>query len=258
MKTVIFFDIDNTIYNNTLNKIPEQTYKLLSELSKKENVVLGLATGRSNKKIEIISEILQFFRYKVLINGSVVFCDNKIIYEHKISKKDIDQAIEVTKNYGVSIGMVGLEDEAVNYYDEKVSKGMKSLRGVVPHVDQDFHQNNNVYQFWIYDENEERLLDVAKKIDNFEVYPWHTGGADFIYPEMNKAFGIKKALENVKDYQLICIGDGANDIKMVEMADVGIAMSNTRFGKLKEKANHLAPHIMDDQLYDFFKSINLI
>mgnify|MGYP003862443217 CR=1 FL=1 len=93
----------------------------------------------------------------------------------------------------------------------------------------------------------------------FNNFSWLTFDySPLIYPNNNKAFGIKKAIENEADYRLICIGDGANDIKMIEMADIGIAMSNTRFEELKEKAKHLAPHIKEDQLYDFFKSINLI
>ncbi len=258
MKTIIFFDIDNTIYSNTLNKIPKQTYKLLHALYQRQDVVLGLATGRSNKKIEVIQEVLHLFKYRVLINGAVVYQDNKIIHDNPISKQDIIKAIKITKDNGFSIGLVGVEQEAVSYYDEKVSKGMKSLRGFVPQVDPEFHLKNKVYQFWLYNDNEQLILDVSKKIKDFTVYPWHTGGADFTYPEMNKSFGIKKALENEKDYRLICVGDGANDIQMIENADVGIAMSNTRFSALKEKADHLAPHIMEDQLYDFFKSINLI
>ena len=42
------------------------------------------------------------------------------------------------------------------------------------------------------------------------------------------------------------------------MADIGIAMGNSRFFELKEKADHIAPHIELDQLYDFFKSLNLV
>ena len=135
---------------------------------------------------------------------------------------------------------------------------MKALIVISPKFCETFYLKNKIYQLWIFADDEHRILELARRIKKFQVYPWHHGGADIIYPNNNKALGIKKAIENEADYRLICIGDGANDIKMIEMADIGIAMSNTRFEELKEKAKHLAPHIKEDQLYDFFKSINLI
>ena len=84
MKTIIFFDVDNTIYNNTLGLIPLQTKRLLEELSKKEDIILGLATGRGIGKLEIIKDVLPFFTYKVLINGSIVYHHDEIIYDYPI------------------------------------------------------------------------------------------------------------------------------------------------------------------------------
>jgi hydroxymethylpyrimidine pyrophosphatase-like HAD family hydrolase len=110
----------------------------------------------------------------------------------------------------------------------------------------------------MFADSEEHILNVSRNLTKFDVYPWHQGGADFVYPFINKSFGIRKALEHEEDYRLICVGDGANDIKMIEMADIGIAMDNTRFSELKEKADFIAPHIEADQLYEFFKSINLV
>lgn len=258
MKTIIFFDVDNTIYNNALGKIPKQTIKLLKELSTKEDVILGLATGRGFKKLKVIEKVLPYFTYKVLINGSVIYKNDELIYDYPILTEDIKEVLDITKGTDFNVGMVGIEDEAVNYWDERVGYGMKALRGIFPKVDETFYLNHKIYQLWLFADDEHRILDIAKKITKFQVYPWHKGGADFIYPNTNKAFGIKKAIEHETDFQLICVGDGANDVKMIEMADIGIAMSNTRFEELKEKAKHLAPHIKEDQLYDFFKSINLI
>ncbi len=258
MKTIIFFDVDNTIYNNNLGKIPEQTKKLLMELSQRDDVILGLATGRGYKKLEVIQDVVSFFKYKVLLNGSIIFKNEEVIYDYPISNQDIEEVLTIAASHNFNIGMVGLDDEAVNYSDNRVRNGMKALRGITPRVDSKFYINNKVYQFWLFGDNEIEILDIAHQMPKFQVYPWHKGGADFIYPCINKAFGIKKAIEHETDYQLICVGDGANDVKMIEMADIGIAMSNTRFDELKEKAKHLAPHIKEDQLYDFFKSINLI
>ena len=258
MKTIIFFDVDNTIYNNTLGLIPEQTKRLIHELSKKNDIVLGLATGRGLKKLEIIKDVLPLFTYKVLINGSVVYRKDDIIYDMPIATEDIQEVLKITTGNDFNVGMVGIDDEAVNYWDERVGYGMKALRGIFPKVDPDFYLKNKIYQLWMFADHEERILEIAKRIDKFVVYPWHKGGADFIYPLINKSFGIRKALEHETDFRLICVGDGANDIQMIEMADIGIAMDNTRFTELKEKADHVAPHIKEDQLYDFFKGLNLI
>jgi Cof subfamily protein (haloacid dehalogenase superfamily) len=258
MKTIIFFDVDNTIYHNASGTIPEQTKKLIVELSSNPDVVLGLATGRGLSKLDIIEEVLPYFTYRVLINGSVVYKHDQIIYHCPILIEDIEEVLKITTGNDYNIGMVGISDEAVNYWDERVEQGMKQLRGKSPKVDEYFYKNNPIYQLWMFGDTEEKILDIAKQIPKFDVYPWHKGGADFIYPSINKAYGIKKVLEAEHFDQIICIGDGANDIKMIEMADIGIAMDNTRFTELKEKADHIAPHIELDQLYDFFKSIHLI
>ena len=258
MRTIIFFDVDNTMYNNTTGAIPNQTRKLLFELSKRNDVILGLATGRGISKLEIIQDVLPLFTYKVLVNGAYVLKNDDVVFDDPILLDDLNEVLDLVKGTSLSVGMVGINDEAVNTLNDVVQNGMKTLRGIYPKVDPTFHINHPIYQLWMFAEHESEILDMAKNMPKFRVYPWHKGGADFVYPDINKASGIKKALELEKDYRLICVGDGANDIQMIEMADIGIAMNNTRFHELKEKADHVAPHIMEDQLYDFFKSLDLV
>ena len=258
MIKVVFFDVDNTIYNNKLAAVPEQTKKLLEELSQKKDVFLGLATGRGRRKLDIIEEILPYFTYKVLLNGAVVLKDDQMIYDEPLKTEDIIEALEKTKGHDLNVGMVGMDDEAVNYWDDRVGYGMKVMRGIFPKVDPDFYLKSKIYQLWMFADFETEILEIAKEIPAFRVYPWHHGGADFNYPHINKSFGIKKALATLPPCELICVGDGYNDIGMLEMADISIAMENSRFDELKEKADHIAPAIAEDQLYDFFKSIHLI
>ena len=121
-----------------------------------------------------------------------------------------------------------------------------------------FILKKKIYQLWMFADHDYEILEMAQLMPKFRVFPWNQGGADFTYPNSNKSHGIKECLKNETDYRLICIGDGSNDIEMIEMADIGIAMDNTRFSELKEKADHIAPHIHEDQLHDFFKKLNLI
>lgn len=258
MLKAIVFDVDNTIFDSKLGKVPEQTLKLLKELSARQDVYLGLATGRGRRKLDIIEDILPLFDFKVLLNGAVVLKGDDIIFDEPIKIEDIIDALDKTKGHDLNVGMVGIDNEAVNYWDDRVGYGMKVLRGVFPKVDPEFYLKSKIYQLWMFADYESEILEIAKDIPAFRVYPWHHGGADFNYPHINKSYGIKKALETLPECQLICVGDGYNDIGMLEIADISIAMDNTRFSELKEKADHIAPAIAEDQLYAFFKSLHLI
>lgn len=255
IRTIIFFDVDNTIFSNAEGIVPDDTKRLLSELSERKDVTLGLATGRGNTKLSVIRDVLGFFTYRILINGAVVYRNDEIIYDQPICPADIEEVLE---SVGCSVGMVGLESEAVNVFDEKVALGMREIRGNVPVVDPSFYRKNKVYQMWIFTEHEKDMAIIENKLNKFSLYPWHKGGADFIYRDINKADGIRRALDGETDYRLICVGDGANDVRMIEMADIGIAMANSRFPELKEKADHIAPHVLEHRLYAFFKTLNLI
>ncbi len=257
MKTIIIFDVDNTIFSKRTGLIPSQTKKLLQELHDRDDVELGLATGRGLKKIEIIEEIVHLFKYKILVNGSADFVNDNMVYDEPISTEDIEDILNLTEGKDFNIGMVGINDEAVNYWDDRVGYGMKALRGIFPKVDPNFYKHTQVYQLWVFADYDTQICELAEKTEKFRVFPWHTGGADFTYPHINKAFGIKQALKNQSYDRLICVGDGANDIQMIEYADIGIAMGNSRFDELKEKATYIAPNIDDDKLYDFFSELNL-
>ncbi len=258
MKTAIFFDVDNTIYCHKDHKIPEQTKKLLSLLSQQEDIVLGLATGRGLKKLEIVKEVLPYFTYKVLLNGAYVLKNDEVVYDLPIKQEDVIEVLNYTKAHDINIGMIGIDDEAVNYMDQNFLDGMKMLRDIKPNFDQKFYEHHKVYQLWMFAKNEDEVFKAADLMPKFRVFPWHAGGADFTYPHINKAQGIKKCLEVDEISRLICVGDGANDVDMIELADIGIVMDNTRFQALKEKADYIAPHIHEDQLYDFFKKLNLV
>lgn len=57
---------------------------------------------------------------------------------------------------------------------------------------------------------------------------------------------------------VISIGDGYNDIDMIEVADIGIAMGNSKVNELKEKADLIGPNVKDNKLYEFLKNKGII
>jgi len=258
MKTAIYFDLDHTLFYNDENRVLPQTEQLILELSKRKDIILGLATGRSRSKIDVISHLVPHFDHFVMINGSMLYIKDKLVADFPIETSDIEEVIACIHGKNINLGMVNESKDSILYHDERVIKAMKALRVVHPIVDPTFHLDEKVYQMWIFADDDEDINFLRTNLTKFECYPWHIGGADFIYHHVHKAAGIQ-TLRTIDPYdRLIVIGDGMNDLKMIELADIGIAMGNARATILKEKAQYVAPHIQEDKLYDFFKSIGIL
>ena len=55
----------------------------------------------------------------------------------------------------------------------------------------------------------------------------------------------------------IAIGDGFNDILMIEYCNIGVAMGNAK-DEVKKHADIVADRVEDDGLYKVLKELNLI
>lgn len=258
MKKIIFFDLDQTIYNNDISAVPKQTERLILSLAKDPNVTLGLATGRSKTMLKMIDPLMHCFDYFVVINGGLVYKKDALIHETPIRQEDMQRLIEDATAKNIILGMIGAYDESITYIDDRIGYQHTGLSGFYPKVDPDLYQKALIYQLWLIGQTQEDIFTFAKSHVDFQLYPWRKGGGDFIYKHVTKGHSIQHVLKDVDYDQLIAIGDGDNDLTMIEMADIGIAMGNAHSDALKKKADLIAPHIDEDRLYDFFVENNLI
>ncbi|NLK12218.1 MAG: HAD family phosphatase [Candidatus Phytoplasma sp.] len=259
MKKIIFFDVDNTILSNKQKRMLPQTKKLLEELNQDPNTILGFATGRGPSKVSILKETLPFFDYQILVNGAVTLNkQGQIISEIYIQKKDLEEALAVAKEHQINIGMVGFDQEVITGIDQTVEKALSGFQNIMPEINPKYYLNNHIYQIWMFQGKENDISNIVSKLSQFIPYFWHQDGVDLVYPSVNKANAIYEIKKKYPEHTLICIGDGHNDIDMIKMADIGVAMANTGYEELIEAADLIAPHIEEDRLYDFFKENNLL
>jgi Cof subfamily protein (haloacid dehalogenase superfamily) len=268
MKKLIFFDIDGTLRSNKNKAILPQTKELIKELSKNPNVVLGIATGRSYARLGVLKELRPLFKYLVLCNGALTMQvqktqEEQILNEVYFDPKDVMKVKKTAYIHGFSLILFTLDQ--IFTIDLKKSPKIKNINNFKGEqklvLNDNFFAQQKVYQMVLLHEKEndkENIQKFLKYVPQLKAYFWDSGFVDIMYKKIDKAYGIKQIKDLYPDYQLICMGDGPNDFEMLKLADVSIAMGNTKIEDLKNIANFVSPHIDEDCLYDFLKIKKII
>lgn len=194
------------------------------------NCQTGEIIYNTNLPDGIVQEIYEFSRKEK--TGIMTYHDNDIIAEN-----DADQYIQIdAKGCGIDIHVVENFGREVTY---PVNKCL--LTG-----DPDYMADVEIRAAKAF----EGKLSVYRSEDFYvEMMPL---GID-------KAYGLSKLLKRLgyKRNQMICCGDGFNDISMIEYAGLGVAMANAS-EQVRERADYIAPHCDEDGLVDVIRRFIVI
>jgi hydroxymethylpyrimidine pyrophosphatase-like HAD family hydrolase len=170
MKTAYYFDFDHTIFHNETGKIPSQTVHLLKTLQKDPNVILGLATGRSISKLHLLNELMPLFDHFVLINGSTGYIKEQSIFKESIKKEDINMLIKHTNETSFALGMVSEYEDVLMKEDIRIREAIQTLHAIQPIVDETFYTHQDIFQMWVFGNNNEEIFKIAEKVPQFKCF----------------------------------------------------------------------------------------
>ena len=95
--------------------------------------------------------------------------------------------------------------------------------------------------------------------DQCEITRWHEGGVDVIAKGGGKSTAIMRYLQmhNITPEEIIAFGDGENDMGMLQLAGIGVAMGNAG-QQVKQAADYVTADIDDDGIEKALKYFGLI
>lgn len=256
-KKLILFDVDGTLYDNKNKRVPASTFSALQSL-KKAGHELVVATGRAYFMLYSIEEILFLFDHFILINGQHIMANKKTIYEDVVDKESIEKLLTSLRKRNITYGFQSSESEALNKIDDGVVASFAKLNLNLPPKEPEFYKEAKVFQMWCFCD-EKQIVDIEKENPEFDFVKWLTVGYDIIKKGQSKGKGIK-ILQEYLGYEtkdIIAIGDGDNDILMLQEVGFGIAMGNGT-EKLKASSDYITDTIENDGLYKAFKHLKMI
>jgi len=252
----VFFDIDGTLFSHTLKKIPDSTIESL-HLLREKGILTFLATGRGMDEIEIMPVGRLPFDGYVTMNGHMCYDREKnLLHSIVMDEEDCRIFIKLFQEKTLPICIVEKERMYLNFVNDTVERIYADITTEVVPVGE--YQGGDIYQFVVFDNPKEweQWMTGTKKS---KIHFWHPMAADILHSDSGKAASIGIILpfyELTKD-EIMVIGDGENDIDMIEYAGIGVAMGNAE-EIVKIHADYVTEHIDEDGLKHALEHYGLI
>lgn len=252
MIKAIFFDIDGTLRDFTEQGIRPGTRQAI-RLAREKGISCFIATGRHLLEIreEQLLDDLAFDGY-VLLNGNLCTDGSgNTLYENPVPPSQVQKMLELERQLGFAL--LFMEREAM--YVSRVTPGLLRLQAEigtsVPPVESHMERGlaGTVYQMVPYADDSTLELLVSS-LPLCSATRWHAGGAlDIMAKGGSKRLGIQKVIEHYgfSVEETAAIGDGYNDIPMIQYAGTGIAMGNGN-DEVKAAADYVTDSIDEDGL----------
>ena len=274
MSKYVFIDIDGTLVGYDAN-IPPSALRALQAAQANGHKII-IATGR--QRAQIYPEVLAALDFDGIIasTGAHIECDGRVIYESLVEGDDL----AFITDYFAREGMCYLLMTADELYSDRTfhkivlpymraagySEGLiQGAYGNVKVTDTPTHVRG--VQKFSYFLSDKTTAEMTRDLDNrFYVVDYSVGNlkteqyfGEITLAGVNKGSAIRRymAFVGASMEDTIAIGDSGNDIDMIELCAIGVAMGNAT-DKIKAAADLITTDVDKDGIYNAFLRLGLI
>lgn len=253
---IVFFDVDGTITSYKNGTIPHSTKNAIRSLLQNGMKVVA-ATGRPLSMCKEIAELgIETF---ITANGAYVSHQGEIIHKMVFSRELEHQFTHFSSQ----------QQHALTFYSEKLhmnevqnGKVMKAMFETLrleefPPIKTSV-DSGETYLLCLFVDDAE-LENYKLQFPTIHFKRWHPYIVNVLEEEISKSVAIEKVLDyfGLTKEEAIAFGDGENDIDMLELVELGIAMGNAS-EKVKETAHFVTKDSSEDGIEWALKKYGII
>ncbi len=256
---IVFTDIDATLFSHTKKQVPPSAIEAIQKLQA-NGIKVFLCSGRNYYLIRKTG-ILNLVQPDGLVtmNGSNAIIDGNIIYRYPIPSQVVDSMVLYAKKLKFGLTLIEETEGHINLIDDRVISAHEKYgtRFPQPRHYPD-HYDRVVYQAIAFiDEFEEQLI--APHLGECKFARWDDYAVDILFKDSDKSKGILSVLNyyGLKKENVMAFGDGNNDVEMLGLAQIGVAMGNGTKA-CKEASDYVTDPIDEDGWAKACKHFGLI
>lgn len=244
---IIAIDLDDTLFDDNKN-ISKENIETIKEV-KKQGIKIVISSGRSPMGIQDTLEALDLLNddtYIIAFNGASIYHlpDFKLVYSKSLTGKDVKEIYKYLPDglyahfYDIDLKLYA------NQRNEYTTGG-----AVLNHIDYeivDFNKLDDDYRIikLLYTGNPNLITETIQKVtpifsDKHALMRSAPIYYEFLPKNISKGKALKEIakLENISMEEVMAFGDNQNDLEMIEMAGMGVAMQNSLDPNILKKAN---------------------
>lgn len=257
---LIAIDLDGTLVQN-FDDYDKKSFEVLKEVAKSNYIVIS--TGRPYRSSKYFYDLLELNTPFVNYNGALVHNPNDGNFKKRMIHINKESLFKFVKEKGHILHNIFCEiedDIYVQRYDEEIEPYLHTNGGTVHagNLEEILPGNPNGAILFVKKGCEQELEDYVNNHYNNEVRLryWFTTNVivcELYNPLTSKANALKIICDyyNIDKSKTIAIGDGHNDIEMLEFCEIGVAMGNSH-KDLIPHATYITDSVQDSGVYNFF------
>ncbi len=246
----VFFDIDGTLAAVKSHIIPKSTREAVRRLREK-GICCILSTGRHPLEVEE-ENILPGLDFDggIWLTGQLCELRGTCILQNCFTKEQLIILREFLKKRRRSCIFFEKDAMYCNLVDERIEKEQTGIGTAVPPVRDigDLEKREILQMVPFIDKAEEEAL--LALLPECRLTRWGEGVVDFLPAGGGKEQGILAVCRElgITPEQVIAFGDAENDIAMLRLAGLGVAMGNGE-PEAKEAADYVTERIEEDGIW---------
>ena len=247
---VVFIDIDGTLIDPKSGVVSAPVQRAIYTMQ--ENGILPvLISGRPAFAVKPLANALSLNTY-IAFNGGMIIENEKPIYKNPMEKNTLEQFVAFANERHHPLIFPGHDRYYLALNMHPFIKNMlKNIPSLPIAFEREYWKTNDIYQIEILSPDA-TLKDYYRKFEKqLRFYPWHilTNATNVLPIKTGKAAAMKKLLNylSLSRSASAAVGDGPNDIDMLQTARLGIAMGNA-CSELKNIADFVVADVSEDGL----------
>lgn len=254
----VFFDVDATIYTHEQHDVMPKTLMAMHTLQAM-GIKVGIATSRCRYEMLNTPIKLREFPFDGCIydGGALVLEKNEIMDQHVIPVEDMKKLIQYAKKKKLTLRYSTFDNDYFAFAPRQEDKDIFFYLYLnTPNIKE--YDNDDVFNVLIYIENKAQREEIAKLLQDTSLVD-HVRVIEINSGQIDKSDGVQVLCNHwgIQMKEVMCFGDGANDVNLLKKAGIGVAMGNG-CDAVKNVADYTTDTIDKDGVYNALKHYELL